>query len=269
MEFIKTEDLEIENYSIRKILISNSSAANALSLEVIDELEKSLYQADKDNKVRVIILTGEGKFFSAGGDIKRMQNKEGMFSGEGNELRENYKYGIQRLPLMMESLETPIIAMINGPAVGAGCDLSCMCDFRLAKSDAVFSVSFTKIGLIPGDGGTYFLPRIVGLPKATEMILTGDKYSGSEVVSMGLVHSIFESGKELEVACYDLAKRIAKNSPMAVSMAKRALRHSLQTQLTTQLDLLNAYQGICQTSNDHQEGLRSLFDRNSPSFNRE
>ncbi len=262
---VHTEILEEKNFNIRILTIDNPDAANALSLEVISALETELRLAENDEKTRAIILTGKGKFFSAGGDVKKMKTKEDMFSGEGNELRRNYRLGIQRLPKILQELETPVIAMVNGPAVGAGCDLTTMCDLRVAGKSAKFSVSFTKLGLIPGDGGTYFLPRIVGLAKATEMILTGRMYSSEDAKTMGLVHELV-SDEELKSKCIGLAKEIAVNSPMAVAMAKRALRTTWTADLHQQLDLLSAYQGICQSSHDHLEGLNSLLEKREPEF---
>lgn len=262
---VSAEILDRKGYVIRVLTIDNPEAANALSLEVISSLEKELRLADADMSTRAIVLTGKGKFFSAGGDIKKMKTKDDMFSGEANELRRNYRLGIQRLPKILQDIETPIIAMVNGPAVGAGCDLATMCDLRIAGESAKFSVSFTKLGLIPGDGGTYFLPRIVGLAKATEMILTGRMYDSKAAQLMNLVHELV-SDKELRDRCIEVAEEIAANSPMAVAMAKRALRNTWNADLAGQLDLLSAYQGIAQSSSDHQEGLNALLEKRKPEF---
>lgn len=265
MSKVVLEKLIESNFIIRLLTIDNTQSANALSLDVISNLEREILEGEKDPNTRCIILTGAGKFFSAGGDIKLMKSKDDMFSGEANELRKNYRFGIQRLPKVLNELETPIIAMVNGPAVGAGCDLSTMCDLRISGESGKFSVSFSKLGLIPGDGGTFFLPRIVGLPKATEMILTGRMYSSLEALEMGLVHERVTDA-ELKERCVEVAREISLNSPMAVAMAKRALRNSLTSDLSQQLDLLSAYQGICQSSNDHIEGLNSLLEKRTPKF---
>ena len=121
----------------------------------------------------MVILTGAGSAFSSGGNVKHMRDKTGMFGGSPAQLRNGYRRGIQRIPLAMMALEVPAIAAVNGPAIGAGCDLTCMCDMRIASERAVFAESFVKVGIIPGDGGAWLLPRAVGMARASEMAFTG------------------------------------------------------------------------------------------------
>ena len=256
--------LKYQDYTLW-IVLNRPEASNAFTIEMIEELVSTLYMADSDSSVRCIVITGEGKHFCAGGDIKDMENKVGMFSGEPNELRERYKYGIQRIPVCMESLSTPVVGMINGAAIGAGLDLACMCDIRLASDKAVFGETFVKLGLIPGDGGSYFLQRVVGYAKAMELTLTGNVIKSDEALKFGLVSDIY-SGIELEQKTQELVSRITSNAPVAVQMAKRAIIHGYRNHLASQLDLLASFQGISQRTQDHFEALKSFQNKVKPDF---
>ncbi|RLA61847.1 MAG: 3-hxdroxyacyl-CoA dehydrogenase [Epsilonproteobacteria bacterium] len=224
---------------------------NAISLPMVDSLTTILKDADWDSKVKVIILTGAGSAFCAGGDIKAMKDKSGMFAGDSETLRQNYMKGIQQIPRAIEALQTPIIAMVNGPAIGAGLDLACMCDLRVASTKASFGETFAKVGLVPGDGGTFFLPRVVGYAKAMEMSLTAKVYSAEEAQKMGLVNFLTD---ELKSYTKELAETIAKNSFTALTMIKKGLKGSRD--LNTQLDLMAAFQGITQRTQDHFDRLK-------------
>ncbi|TDJ04977.1 MAG: 3-hxdroxyacyl-CoA dehydrogenase [Deltaproteobacteria bacterium] len=225
---------------------------NAITLSMVESLVTVLNEADWDPEIKVIILTGQGSAFCAGGDIKAMKEKSGMFAGSSEELRQIYMNGIQRIPRSIESLQTPIIAMVNGPAIGAGLDIACMCDLRVASSKALFGETFAKIGLVPGDGGTFFLPRVVGYAKAMEMSLTARVYTAIEALEMGLLSSL-TSESELEAVTRSLAEKIAENSFTALTMIKKGLRGARD--LDTQLDLMAAFQGITQRTQDHFDRL--------------
>lgn len=251
--------------SVLWITLNRPEAKNAISIQMIDELCSTLAHADFDNEVRVIVLTGEGSAFCAGGDIKDMKNKEGMFAGESNELKDRYQNGIQRIPRTIEALKTPVIAMVNGAAIGAGCDLSAMCDLRIVSEKAKFGETFSKLALVPGDGGTYFLPRVVGYTKAMEMFLTGKIYNSQEALDMGLANFVVKED-ELISKTTEIAQSICNNSPIAVGMTKKALKQNFLNGLESALDLLAAYQGITQRTNDHFEGLKALESRSQASF---
>lgn len=234
---------------------------NAISIEMIDSLTDLLTRADFDPEVRVIVLKGEGDAFSAGGDIVAMNERTGMFSGDSNELRIRYQHGIQKIPKCFEDLSKPVIAMVNGPAVGAGCDLAMMCDLRIGSEKSKFAESFSRLGLVPGDGGCFFLIRAVGYAKALEMTLTADFWQGEEAFRYGLLH-YFVSDHELESKTQKLADKIAARAPIATQMAKRALRTAYLHDLSTTLDLLSAYQGIAQRTQDHENAVRAFLDKN-------
>jgi enoyl-CoA hydratase/carnithine racemase len=268
MSFYQTE---FEHLKVRKednllwLTLNNPSMSNAITDEMIESLCQVLSYADADNEVRVIILTGEGKSFCAGGDIKAMKNKTGMFAGESFELRNRYSKGIQRIPRMIESLQKPIIAMVNGAAIGAGCDLVAMCDLKVASNRANFGETFTKLGLIPGDGGPFFLARTIGYSKAMEMYLTGKIYSAQEALTMGLVSSLFEAD-ELEQGARELASMISANAPAAVQFTKTAMKRALKDELEAHLNLMSAYQGISQRTADHFEAIDAFLEKRTPEF---
>ncbi|MGZ3773125.1 MAG: enoyl-CoA hydratase-related protein [Pseudobdellovibrionaceae bacterium] len=245
--------------------LDNSAQSNAITLEMTSSLTSVLKHADFDPEVRVIIIYGEGSAFCAGGDVKAMQNKTGMFSGESNELRMRYMHGIQQIPKCIEDLSKPVIAMVNGAAIGAGCDLAMMCDLRIGTSKSKFGETFVKLGLVPGDGGAFFLQRVIGFSKAMQMSLTGDIISGEEALNWGLLNYLV-SEKELENETQKLAEKIAANAPVAVQMTKKAMKLAYLNDLSTILDLSAAYQGIAQRTEDHFVALEAMKEKKTPSF---
>ncbi len=245
--------------------LNHPESSNALSYEVIDALVTALKLADSDNSCRVVMMTGEGKSFCAGGDVKAMKNRSGMFAGEAFELKRLYENGIQLIPKTIEAFTKPLIALVNGAAIGAGCDLACMADIRLASEDARFGETFARLGLVPGDGGAFFLSRIVGYSRAMEMFLSAKIYSSSEALEMGLVSRVVP-GDELLIAGAELAKTIAANAPVAVALVKRALKESRMHSLETHLDLISTYQALAQRTQDHFEGVDALLEKRTPKF---
>lgn len=238
------------------ITLDHPEKMNAISYEMIESLIGVLKTADFDASIRVIVIKGEGKAFSAGGDIKAMKDQSGMFHGEPNELRMRYMHGIQQIPKCMEDLSTPVIAMVNGAAVGAGCDLAMMCDLRVSSEKSRFGETFAKIGLVPGDGGTFFLTRAIGFGKAMQMTLTADILDGKAAHDFGLSHYHVDSST-MEKFTEELAAKVASNSPVAIQMAKKALKISYLHDIQTSLDLLAAYQGIAQRTQEHMNSLPS------------
>lgn len=248
------------------ITLDRPEASNAYSSSMVSGLVEVLKYADIDNEIRVIVITGAGKNFCAGGDIKAMKGKTGMFSGESNQLREAYQAGIQQIPMTIAQLKTPIIAMVNGAAVGAGCDLAAMCDLRIASSDAFFAETFAKVGLVPGDGGAFFLTRLVGFGKAMEMFLTCKNILADEALRIGLVNQVVLP-EELKNKTQELADQMASLPPIALQMTKKAVVHAYQNDLNSHLELMAAYQGIAQRSSDHFKALDGMLEKKKPSFN--
>ncbi len=247
------------------VTLNRPEASNAYSSELVESLTTVLAKADEDRNVRVIILTGAGKNFCAGGDIKAMKNKSGMFAGEPNELREAYQNGIQKIPRTINHLKTPVIAMVNGAAVGAGCDLSVMCDFRIASEEANFAETFAKVGLVPGDGGAYFLIRAIGYAKAMEMFLTAKTYSALEAKEMGLVNLVVPHSK-LREETRNIAFKMSELPPIALQMTKKSLLNAYHSNLDSHLDLVSAMQGITQRTSDHFTALEGMMEKKKKSF---
>lgn len=258
-------NLSVENQTLW-ITLDRPEHSNAFSEEMIRGLVKTLYKADEDIQIRSIVITGSGKHFCAGGDVKDMQNKTGMFAGEPNELRERYKRGIQQIPICMNSISTPVIAMINGAAIGAGLDLSCMCDIRICSDQAKFGETFAKLGLIPGDGGTYFLQRVIGFAKAMELTLTCEVVNSTVAKDIGLVNYVV-GADQLKPFTEELLNKINLNAPIALQMAKRALVQAYRSDLNSNLELLSAFQGISQRTSDHFESVEKILTKEKTEFN--
>lgn len=247
------------------ITLNRPEASNAYSIGMIKSFIEVLKHADNDHQVRVMILTGAGKNFCAGGDIKAMQGKSGMFAGESNELRETYENGIQQIPRTISNLKTPIIAMVNGAAVGAGCDLAAMCDLRVASTEATFAETFAKVGLVPGDGGAFFLTRLVGFGKAMEMFLTCKSYLADEALKMGLCNQVVLP-TDLKNKTLEIAMLMSELPPIALQMTKRSIVNAYQTELGAHLELMAAYQGITQRSSDHFKALDQMINKKKLTF---
>lgn len=260
------EDLIVEKKNQTLwITLDRPDASNAYSISMVKSLVEVLKYADIDNSIRVMVITGSGKSFCAGGDIKAMKAKTGMFAGESNELREAYQAGIQQIPLTISQLKTPLIAMVNGAAVGAGCDLAAMCDLRVASNEAVFAETFAKVGLVPGDGGAFFLTRLIGFGKAMEMFLTCKNISAEEALKIGLVNQVVLP-EILKNKTQELADTLAALPPIALQMTKKSVTHAYQNDLNSHLELMAAYQGITQRSSDHFKALDGMMEKKKPTF---
>lgn len=217
-------------------------------------------RVDADLAVRCVVLTGAGSAFSAGGNVKDMEDRAGMFGGGPWEIRGGYRGGIQRIPLALHACEVPIVAAVNGPAVGAGCDLAMMCDLRVASERAWFAESFVQLGLIPGDGGAWFLREVVGAARAAEMVLTGDRVDAATALSWGMVSEVVPPDALLPTA-QALAARVAANPPHATRMAKKLLRDSRHLRLGELLEMAAAMQALAHSTTDHREALAAFRER--------
>lgn len=217
-----------------------------------------------DTGVRAVILTGAGSAFSSGGDIRDMQRQSGGEVG-GMQIRQEYRTGIQRLPLALFNLEVPVIAAINGPAIGAGLDLACMCDIRIAADTAKFAESFVKLGIIPGDGGAWLLPRLIGLSRASELSFTGEVIGAAQAAEWGLVSRVVPADQLLDAA-RQIAEKIAANPPHAVRLTKRLMREAMHTRLDTLLEMAAAFQALSHQTEDHREAVAAFLEKRAPSF---
>jgi enoyl-CoA hydratase/carnithine racemase len=210
------------------------------------------------------VLTAEGPVFSSGGNVKdmlRFQNQKLL----PETIREEYRNGIQRLPRALYNLDVPVICAINGPAIGAGLDLTCMCDIRIASEKATFAESFVKVGIVPGDGGAWLLPRAVGMSKAAEMAFTGDSLSAQEALACGLVSRVVAPEKLMEEAL-NLANKIAANPGGVLRMTKRLLREGERSTLDSLLEISAGYQAIAHMTPDHHEAVNAFIEKRPPKF---
>ncbi len=259
--------LEVERHgAVLMVRMNSPETRNALTKpEQFQEFVDLCADLRQDLSVKAVVLTGNGKAFCSGGNIKDMQNREGIFAGSPYELRNNYRNGIQRIPLALYELDIPIIAAVNGPAIGAGLDLACMCDIRIASNKALFAESFVKLGIIPGDGGAWLLPRIIGIPKASIMAFTGDAIDAEQALEWGLIEQLC-SEDELEEKALDMAQRIAKNPSHALRMCKRLLREGQHMRLDSLLELSAAYQSLAHHTQDHAEAVDAFVEKRQPVF---
>jgi enoyl-CoA hydratase/carnithine racemase len=230
----------------------------------VEEFVAACARIKSDLSVKVVVVTGAGPAFSSGGNVKDMRR---FFETDIASLaiRDEYRAGIQRLPLALYNLEVPTIAAVNGPAIGAGCDLACMCDIRIAAPEARFAESFVRMGIIPGDGGAWLLPRVVGQSKAAEMAFTGEIIDAEEALRCGLVSQIAPSGQLLDTA-YALARRIAANPGPALRLTKKLMREGQHLRLDSLLELAAAYQALAHQTPQHEEAVRAFIDKRPPRF---
>lgn len=230
-------------------------AGNAITgADVIGAFELAVDVANRDHSVRAIVLTGSGKIFSAGGNVKEMADRHGMFGLSAIDQRRAYIDGIQRIPRALSRLEVPLIAAVNGAAIGAGCDLAMMCDIRIASERASFAESFVQLGLIPGDGGSWFLPRAIGYARAAEMTFTGERIDAATALEWGLVSRVVPP-EDLLTEARGLAERIAANPPHALRMAKRLLRESSTGSLESTLAMAAAMQPLAHHDGEHERRI--------------
>jgi enoyl-CoA hydratase/carnithine racemase len=207
-----------------------------------------------DRAIRVAVLTGAGPAFCAGGNVKEMAERARAMAHEAVEDRYAYKDGIHRIARALLDLEVPCIAAVNGPAIGAGLDLACMCDIRIAGASARFAESFVRLGIIPGDGGAWLLQRIVGFAHAAEMTFTGETIDAERALAIGLVSRVVADG-ELAAEALSLARRIADNPGHALRMAKRLMREAQTVSFDTVLEMSAAFQALAHATGDHGERI--------------
>lgn len=230
-----------------------------------DAFVSALNAINRDMECRVVILTGAGRAFSAGGDVKAMQNKTGTFGGTTPAISDGYRDNIHLMLRALYGLRVPLIAAVNGPAIGAGMDLACMCDVRIASQSARFAESFVKLGLVSGDGGAWLLPRIVGISRASQLSLTGEMIDAAEALRIGLVSEVVPD-EDLMATARRQADAIAANPPHATRMTKRLLRAAQTAELSHILEMAGAMQALAHATADHDEAIDAFFDRRPPTF---
>jgi enoyl-CoA hydratase/carnithine racemase len=252
-----------EEEGIATLTMNRPERLNALGDTLRDDLHHAIVHASDDPAVRVIILTGAGRGFCSGGDVKAMHDAKER--DQGRPLFEKVAPGRDKTILAMRDAPKPLIAAVNGPAAGAGMNLALACDMRIAATTAKFGETFVKRGLHVDWGGTYFLPRLVGMAKACELIFTGDLIDAEEALAMGLVSNVVPP-EELMPTVRQLARKIALGPPLAIRLAKRALYRSQDSDLRSALEFETYAQNICSETEDAREGIRAFVEKRSPRF---
>lgn len=245
---------------IATLILNRPEARNAIDLTMREEIASALDELEADDATRVMVLTGAGEHFCAGGDVKSMKAKRHT-AAEGRARVES----LNRMVLRLVHFPRPTIAMVDGFAVGAGCNLALCCDLIVASDRAKFGEVFARIGLVPDGAGTYFLPRRVGLGKAKELVFTADAIDAAEALRIGLVNRVVPVS-DLKSATVELALKIAQGPPKALALAKQLLNRAASSDLDTALDREAFAQAVALTTEDHQEGLAAFFDKRPPHF---
>jgi len=259
LPLLKDATLHLDN-RVATLTFQRNDVRNALTgTALIEDIITTLDWVNKASAdVSVLIMTGDGAAFSAGGNIKDMQERGGDFAGDVEEVQTRYRQGIQRIPVAMNKCEVPIIAAVNGPAVGAGFDLANMADIRLASSKAKFGETFVNLGIIPGDGGAYFLQRLIGYQKAAELTFTGRVINAQEALDLGIVLSVHEPDALMDKA-HEMARQIAGKPPQALRFTKRLMKMGQRMELPDFLDLCACFQGMCHNSDEHMEAVEKMI----------
>ena len=254
-----------KNGAIVTLTMNQPETRNALTGNTaVQEFVAACEAITADHSIKAVIITGADPVFSSGGNVKDMKRFQDP-QLTPDMIREEYRQGIQKIPKALYSLDVATIAAINGPAIGAGLDLTCMCDIRIASTKASFAESFVKVGIVPGDGGAWLLPRIVGISKATEMALTGEMLTAQEALEHKLVSRVVEHADLLKVA-NELAEKVAANPRAVLRMTKRLLREGQHSSLESLLEMSAGYQAIAHKTADHAEAVNAFIEKRTPKF---
>lgn len=249
--------------SARVITFNRPQSLNAMGDGLPQRVMEELDRAENEDEARVVVLTGAGRGFCSGGDIKGMYRTrvqgEGGPSGEGRSMPASAVHRQGALPKAIRRLSKPVIAAVNGDAAGAGCDIALACDIRIASERARFGEVFTRLGLVPDNGGMYLLPRLVGMARASEMILTAEMIPVTEMTDWGLVNRIVPH-EELMPAALEFAERMAASPPLALAMAKWGLQRAQHSDYETSFDWINYAMGILRTSEEHKDAVRRFVE---------
>ncbi|HEY0283698.1 MAG TPA: crotonase/enoyl-CoA hydratase family protein [Rhizomicrobium sp.] len=251
---------------VATLTINRPESRNALGEEGDGELfAAAAAKINADRELRCAILTGAGTAFSAGGNVKAMREKSGIFAGTPDQVRESYKREIHQIVRSLWGLEVPLIAAVNGPAIGLGNDIACLADIRIASRFAVFGTPFLKIGLVPGDGGAWILPRVIGQAHAAELFFIADTIDAETALKWGLVSRTVPPEMLMNEA-RGLAAEICRQPPGVLRMTKKLMREALGADLETILERSAAFQAQAHASEDHAEALAAFFEKRDPVF---
>jgi len=249
-----------------QLTINRPESRNPLGEEGDGDLfAEAAARINADREVRCVILTGAGPAFSAGGNVKAMRERSGSFSGAGVHIRERYRNGIHRIVRSLWGVEVPMIAAVNGPAIGLGNDVACLADMRIAADNAIFGATFLRIGLVPGDGGSWILPRTIGHARAAELFFTGDTIDATTALSWGLVSRIVPAALLMDEA-RTLAGRICRQPPDVLRMTKRMMREGQSVSFDTIMEMSATMQALAHLTEDHHEAVAAFFEKRPGDF---
>ncbi len=254
--------LEQKHDGIASLVMNRPERLNALNNELAMALNEALGRASGDESVRVVVITGAGRAFCAGGDLAAIG--KGRASGKTEDLEPLLRAGMQAV-LKIRTMTQPVIAAISGPAAGAGMNIALAADIRVAAEEATFGQNFAKVGLFPDFGGTYFLPQLVGPSKAAELFYTGEMIDAKTALRLGIVNRVVP-GAQLENEVKTLAMKIMQGPPMPIRAVKRALFGSEKKELAEALEHEVKEQIHCYLSEDCSEGIRAFFEKRQPKF---
>ena len=262
-----TKELLLEKAgSVATLTINRPEARNPLGEPGDGELfQEATQEINSDRAIRAVILTGAGKAFSAGGNLKAMRDKSGEFGGSPAVIRDSYKNGIHKIIRSVWGLEVPVVAAVNGPAIGLGNDVACLADTRIASDKAIFGATFLKVGLVPGDGGAWLLPKVIGMARASELFFTGDTIDAETALQWGLVSRVVPGDTLMEEA-HKLALKISQQPPDVLRMTKRLLREGISGSFDTVMELSAGMQAAAHHTDDHLEAVNAFFEKRQGDF---
>jgi enoyl-CoA hydratase/carnithine racemase len=248
------------------LTLDRPEALNALGRDGDgDAVREACDALNRDPQVRCVVLTGAGKAFSAGGDLKAMKERSGAFAAEAVAIREGYRRNIHQLVRAIYGLEVPCIAAVNGAAIGLGCDVACMADIRLSSDRARYGVTFLGVGLVPGDGGAWLLPRVIGMSRACELLFTARVIDAETAASWGLVSRVVEHESLMDEAL-TMAEAIAAQPPHALRLTKSLLQQGTHIGYDALMEMSAAAQAISHMTYDHLEGVTAILEKRAPIF---
>lgn len=242
---------------VATLTLNRPEKLNAFTPEMLDRWVACLEAARTDDTVRTIVITGAGKAFCSGGDVEKMGGADDLTPLK---IKQRLQQGVQRIPELLSRIDKPVIAALNGSAVGAGLDLALACDIRFAAASARMAETYSRVGLLPGAGGAYFLPRLVGVAKALEMFWSAEFVDAEEALRLGLVNQVFPD-EELMPRTLEFARRVAAAPPLSIRLIKRTVLQSLQLDLAASLDLVSSHQTLVRNSEDHTEAVAAMREK--------
>lgn len=244
------------------ITLNRPEKLNAFNPEMLGAWRDRLQDAQANDDVRVVVVTGAGRGFCSGGDVGKMGASD---SATPLSIKENLRNGPQSIPTQLSRMDKPVIAAINGAATGAGLDLALACDIRFIAAGARVGETYAKVGLVPGAGGAYFLPRLVGIAKALELFWGAELVDAQEALRLGIVNRVYPDD-ELMPKTLEFARTVANAPPLSVKLIKRAVYQSATMDLASSLDLISSHMTLVRSSHDHDEAIKAMREKRKPRF---